>query len=56
MHLPAATGVPLTSASHVNRVVAGRLRDVLRAILERDGVLPVDIDRELATMQDLLEG
>jgi DNA-directed RNA polymerase specialized sigma24 family protein len=52
----AATGVPLTSASHVNRVVAGRLRDVLRAILERDGVLPVDIDRELATMQDLLEG
>jgi hypothetical protein len=33
-----------------------RLREVLRAILERDGVPPDDIDRELGAMQDLLEG
>jgi hypothetical protein len=52
----AATGVPLASASHVNRVVATRMRDVLRSFLERDGVPPDDIDRELAAMQDLLEG
>lgn len=51
----AATGVPPGSASHINRVVAMRLRDVLRALLERDGVPPDEIDRELALMQDLLE-
>ena len=51
----AATGVPPGSASHINRVVATRLRDVLRALLERDGVPPDEINRELALMQDLLE-
>jgi len=51
----AVTGVTPGSASHINRVVATRLREVLRAILERDGVAPDDIDRELALMQDLLE-
>jgi DNA-directed RNA polymerase specialized sigma24 family protein len=51
-----ATGITLGNASHVNRVVATRLREVLRAILERDGVPPDDIDRELGAMQDLLEG
>ena len=50
-----ATGVHPGSASHVNRVVATRLRDVLRALLERDGVPPDEIDRELALMQDLLD-
>lgn len=51
----AATGVPSGSASHVNRVVATRLREVLRSLLERDGVPPDEIDRELALMQDLLD-
>jgi DNA-directed RNA polymerase specialized sigma24 family protein len=51
----AATGVPIGSASHINRVVATRLREVLRALLERDGVPPDEIERELALMQDLLE-
>jgi len=51
----AATGVTPGSASHINRVVATRLREVLRSILEREGVAPDDIDRELALMQDLLE-
>jgi DNA-directed RNA polymerase specialized sigma24 family protein len=51
----AATGVTPGSASHINRVVATRLREVLRSLLERDGIAPDDIDRELALMQDLLE-
>ena len=51
----AATGVPSGSASHVNRVVATRLREVLRSLLERDGIPPDEIDRELALMQDLLD-
>jgi DNA-directed RNA polymerase specialized sigma24 family protein len=50
-----ATGVPLSSASHVNRVVAMRLRDALRAILERDGIRPDEIERELGLMQELLD-
>jgi hypothetical protein len=49
-----ATGLPLASASHINRVVATRLRVALAAILLRDGTRPDEIDRELATMQDLL--
>jgi DNA-directed RNA polymerase specialized sigma24 family protein len=51
----AATELPLGSASHINRVVAMRLRDVLRSLLERDGVSSDEIERELALMQDLLE-
>lgn len=51
----ATTGIAPGSASHVNRVVATRLREVLRTLLERDGVPPDEIDRELALMQDLLE-
>jgi hypothetical protein len=39
----------------LNRVVATRLREVLRSLLERDGVPPDEIDRELALMQDLLD-
>ena len=50
----AATGIAPGSASHVNRVVARRLRDALAAILARDGVPSDDIERELALMQDLL--
>jgi hypothetical protein len=49
-----ATGLPLASASHINRVVATRLREALAAILLRDGIRPDEIERELATMQDLL--
>ncbi|MBI1304427.1 MAG: hypothetical protein GC172_11680 [Phycisphaera sp.] len=51
-----ATGLSLASASHINRVVATRLREALAAILLRDGIRADDIDRELATMQDLLSG
>ena len=50
-----ATGITLANASHVNRVVATRLRVTLAALLERDGVRPDEIDRELGLMQDLLE-
>ena len=50
-----ATGITLANASHVNRVVATRLRTTLASLLERDGVLPDEIDRELALMQDLLD-
>jgi DNA-directed RNA polymerase specialized sigma24 family protein len=49
-----ATGVPFTSASHVNRAVAERLRATLAALLARDGVAPDEVERELALMQDLL--
>lgn len=49
-----AVGVPLSSASSVHRQVVDRLRDAIRVILERDGVAPADIDRELASMQDAL--
>ncbi len=49
-----AVGVPRTSASSVHRQVVDRLRDALRANLERDGIAPDDIDRELALMQDAL--
>lgn len=47
--------VPFTSASHINRVVASRLRETLAALLARDGVPPEEVERELALMQDLLE-
>jgi hypothetical protein len=50
----AATGVAPGSASHVNRVVARRLRDTLAAMLGRDGIPPDEIERELSLMQDLL--
>ena len=50
----AATGIAPANASHVNRVVATRLRDALRAILERDGIPAAEIDGELSSMQDLL--
>jgi hypothetical protein len=46
--------VPFTSASHINRVVATRLRDTLAALLARDGVAPDEVEQELALMQDLL--
>ena len=49
------TGITLANASHVNRVVATRLRDALRTLLERDGIRPDEIDCELGLMQDLLE-
>ena len=51
-----ATGVPLTSASNVNRVVATRLREALTNLLERDGVARAEIEHELGLMQDLLGG
>ena len=49
-----AVGIPRTSASSVHRQVVDRLRAALRAILERDGIAPDEIDRELALMQDAL--
>jgi DNA-directed RNA polymerase specialized sigma24 family protein len=52
----AITGVPLGSASSIHRQVVDRLRGALVAILERDGIRREDIDAELASMQDLLEG
>ncbi len=51
----ATTGIALTSASSVHRQVVDRLRGVLVAILERDGIRREDLDRELALLQDLLE-
>jgi hypothetical protein len=50
----AATGVAPASASHVNRVVAERLRETLAAILLRDGVPVGELDAELASLQELL--
>jgi hypothetical protein len=50
----AATGVAPASASHVNRVVAERLRETLAAILLRDGVPAAALDAELASLQGLL--
>jgi len=52
----AITGVALGSASSIHRQVVDRLRGALVAILERDGIRREDIDAELASMQDLLEG
>lgn len=48
------TGVALGSASHVNRVVATRLRDAIAAILVRDGVPPAEVEREFGLLEDLL--
>lgn len=48
------TGVARGSASHVNRVVATRLRESIASILRRDGIREEDLDRELALLQDLL--
>jgi len=48
------TGVAASSASHVNRVVATRLREAIAAILARDGVPPDEIEREFALLEDLL--
>jgi hypothetical protein len=39
----------------VHRQVVDRLRDMLVAILERDGIRREEIDNELALLQDLLE-
>jgi hypothetical protein len=50
----ATTGVAPASASHVNRVVAERLRETLAAILLRDGVPAAELDAELASLQELL--
>lgn len=48
-------GVAPSNATNVHRAVVMRLRDALRAILEREGIRPDEIDRELALMQDLLQ-
>jgi DNA-directed RNA polymerase specialized sigma24 family protein len=48
-------GVAPSNATNVHRAVVMRLRDALRGILEREGVRPDEIDRELALMQDLLQ-
>ena len=48
------TGIARSNATNVHRAVVTRLRDALRAILEREGIRPDEIDRELALMQDLL--
>ena len=49
-------GIARSNATNVHRAVVTRLRDALRSILERDGIPPQDIDAELASMQELLEG
>jgi len=48
------TGIAPSNATNVHRAVALRLRDALRAILEREGIRPEEIARELALMQDML--
>jgi DNA-directed RNA polymerase specialized sigma24 family protein len=48
------TGIAPSNATNVHRSVALRLRDALRAILEREGIRPEEIARELALMQDML--
>jgi hypothetical protein len=50
----AITGIARTNATNVHRAVVVRLRDALRRILEREGIRPDEIDRELALMQELL--
>ena len=49
-----ATGIAPSNAANVQRSVVLRLRNALRMALERDGVGPDDIDRELALMQEML--
>jgi DNA-directed RNA polymerase specialized sigma24 family protein len=49
-----ATGIAPSNAANVQRSVVLRLRNALRMALERDGIGPDDIDRELALMQDFL--
>lgn len=48
-------GIAPSNATNVHRAVVTRLREALRAILEREGIRPDEIDRELALMQDLLQ-
>lgn len=48
------TGIAPSNATNVYRAVALRLRDALRAILEREGIRPEDISSEIALMQDFL--
>ena len=48
-------GIATSNATNVHRAVVTRLRDALRAILEREGIRPDEIDHELALMQDLLQ-
>jgi hypothetical protein len=48
-------GIAPSNATNVHRAVVVRLRDALRSILEREGIRPDEIDRELALMQDLLQ-
>lgn len=50
-----ATGIAPSNAANVQRSVVMRLRGALRAALERDGIRPDEIERELALMQDMLE-
>ncbi len=50
----AITGIARSNATNVQRAVVVRLRDALRRILEREGIRPDEIDRELALMQELL--
>jgi DNA-directed RNA polymerase specialized sigma24 family protein len=50
----AITGIARSNATNVHRAVVVRLRDALRRILEREGIRPDEIDRELALMQELL--
>ena len=54
-HACPIAGVAPSNATNVHRSVVTRLRDALRAILEREGIRPDEIDRELALMQDLLQ-
>lgn len=50
-----AAGIAPSNAANVQRSVVARLRGALRAALERDGIRPDEIERELALMQDMLE-
>lgn len=50
----AISGIAPSNATNVHRAVVARLRAALVAILERDGIRPDEIERELALMQDVL--
>jgi hypothetical protein len=44
----------MSNATNVHRAVVARLKEALRTVLELEGIRPDELDRELASLQDLL--
>jgi hypothetical protein len=46
--------IEMSNATNVHRAVVARLKEALRTVLELEGIRPDELDRELASLQDLL--